>query len=165
MSSYLFHTNHPVSLPAAARLSPSQVADWLERTLRSEDLRVERTSETTVAFRPYFTLDNWTDASRIGALVARGEIEVSSGPEGPVMRVSANPRAWIGLIPVAQLTVLFGWASVSEFLRWGAGLGGLAVGGIVLVLTWGSLNSFFSNVASTLQMLRTRPDAPRTGAA
>jgi len=73
---------------------------------------------------------------------------------------------WHGVIPVALLSLLFGWTNTTGLLRWGAGVGGILLGGVFLFLTWGSINTFLNYKAGILGMLRTRAEAPReTGAA
>jgi len=70
-----------------------------------------------------------------------------------------------GVLALVWLSFVFGWANVSSLLGWGAGLGGIMLGGVSTFLTWGSINTFLLHKAEILRMLRTRPKSPReTGA-
>jgi hypothetical protein len=145
---------YPVPLPVGNRPTPEEVADWLERTLRSEDISVRRVGEATLEFRSKFRLI-WRYSRNSLACVGRGEVDVVAGADGPVLAVRANPRIWYGLIPIALLFVLVGWTDAAELLRWGAGLGGLLLGGILLFLNWSSLNMFLISTAANLRIWRT----------
>jgi hypothetical protein len=157
VSSYLLHAKHSVAIAGDRRPSAQSVADWLERTLGSEAVRVERVGETVVEFRSRFKLFDVEPYNDSLAFVARGEVEVEDAPDGPRIVVRANPHIWLSLIPIAQLVVLFGWTNASALLRWGAGLGGIVLGGIFLFLTWGHLNTFLATKVANLHMLRARP--------
>ena len=138
------------------RPTPEQVADWLQRTLEEPNVRFERTSETVLAFRSQFALGTSGILNPSLSTLAGGEIEVQAGPDGPIIAIRANPRAWYGLIPVVQLIILAGWTSATEALRWGAGLGGLILSAMLLVFSWGDLNYFLSSTAALLSNRRTR---------
>jgi hypothetical protein len=153
----LLRAEYPVPLPVGNRPSPEDVAAWLERLIRSEDVSVQRVGETTLEFHSRFKLSRSEDPL---ASFARGEVEVVSGADGPILEVRANPHLWRGLIPLA-LVGLFGWTDAAEILRWGAGLGGIVIGGVLLFLNWSSLKMFLISTAANLRTWRTgRPYLP-----
>jgi hypothetical protein len=146
------------------------VTDWLERTLGSDSVKVTRATDTLLEFRSGFKP---FDSNRSGdslTFLANGEIEVMTAQDGPQITVRANPHimnsAVPGVLALVWLSFVFGWANVSSLLGWGAGLGGIVLGGVSTFLTWGSINTFLLHKAEILRMLRTRPESPReTGAA
>jgi len=77
----------------------------------------------------------------------------------------ANPRTWYGLIAVAWFGMMLGWGNVAGVLRWGAGLGGIILGGVYVFLIWGSINSFLQYKSWVLRMLRTRDLPAQNGGA
>lgn len=156
MGSFLVSAREVVSLPGARHPSPTEVADWLERTLGSDKVRVERVADTLLEFRSKFRFLDRNDSL---AFVAHGEIEVTAGPDGPIIAVRANPHWWYTLIPVVQLFAMVGWSNATTVLRWGAGVGGILIGGVFLFLTWAGLRSFLNVKVSKLRMLLTRPSA------
>ena len=159
MPSYLLRAEQRLLLPEHIRLTPEDVADWLERTVASHVVRVERLGPTLLAFRTKFmSLDT---AQRSLSCVAGGEIEVVTRSDGLSVAVRANPRLSYSVIPIAQVMLVLGWADATALLRWGAGLGGILVAGAVLLMDWIGLNYFLSSSAATLRMLRTRPLEPR----
>ena len=151
MGSYLLRAEYPVPLPVGNRPSPEDVAAWLERLIRSENVSVQRVGETALEFRSRFRLSRSHDSL---ASFARGEVEVRDGADGPIIEVHANPHLWRGLIPLA-LVGFFGWTDAAAILRWGAGLGGIVIGGILLFLNWSGLNMFLISTAARLRTWRT----------
>ena len=160
MASYLLSVQQALPVPSGVRVSPEEVTDWLERVLPEPNVQFQRTSETTLAFRSSFS--HWRigiDPSLSG--VGRGEIEVQSGTSGPIIVIRANPPLWYSLIPILPLVVFFGWTQATEVLRWGVGLGGVILGGILLSFAWGGLHYFLS---STVALSRRWPRiAPAAG--
>jgi len=149
VGAYLFRAEYPVPLPVGNRPSTEDVAAWLERLIRSENVSVQRVGETTLEFRSRFRLSRSHDSL---ASFARGEVEVRGGADGPIIEVRANPHLWRGLIPLA-LVGLFGWTDAAAILRWG--------GGILLFLNWSGLNVFLISTAASLRTWRTgRPYLP-----
>ena len=164
MTSYLLRARHVVR---EVQASPQEITDWLERTLGTDGVEVVRTGDTALAFRSKSRLMASHHSSDSIAFLASGEIEVSAGQEGPVITVRANPQTWQWLVATAWFATVLGWGNLTGPLRWGAGLGGILLSGVVLFLTWGSINSFLSYKSGILRMLRARPElpAPDRGAA
>jgi len=155
LASYLFRAERPLLLPEHIRLTPEDVTDWFERTVASHVVRVERLGSTLLDFRTKFM--SFDASPRSLSFVAGGEIEVVRRADGLSVVIRANPHVWYSLIPIVQLMFLLGWTDATALLRWGAGLGGILVGGGVLFLNWIGLESFLAASAATLRMLHTRP--------
>lgn len=164
MPSYLLKATHSVLLPAEARPSATEIADWLERTLSSSSVSISRVGKTSLEFRSKFRLIKRDRRNDSLALVAEGEIEVSERPEGALVTVRANPYIWETLVPIVGLVWFIGWTNATEVLRWGAGVGGVIVGGLFVLLTWSSLKSVVSSIgANLLSVLRSRKHGPGPG--
>lgn len=153
---YLLRAQRLVKLPSEARRTPEQITDWLARTLGSDTVRVERVSETVLEFHSRFSLLR-QPADTSPYFVANGELDVRADPDGAVITVRANPHLWHGLYAVLWLILTFGWPDASAALRWGAGLGGLLVGGVVLSMNWVGLNRILRLMEDGLRLLRTKP--------
>ena len=160
MTTYMLRAQHTVALPVDIRPSTGEVTEWLERTLNTDGVQVVRVADNILEFRsplrPFAR-----DGSRESlAFLGRGEIEVGESEGGPSITVRANPRLLDGMIGTAfaivWLSAVFGWANASGLLRWGAGIGGILLGGVFIFLTWGSINTFLTYKAGILRMLRTR---------
>jgi hypothetical protein len=155
--SYLLKTTHSVLLPPEARASATEIADWLERTLKSSSVSLWRVGDTSLEFRSKFRFLNRDRRNDSLALVAEGEIDVSEHPEGARLTVRANPYIWETVVPIVGLVWYFGWTTTTTVLRWGAGVGGVIVGGLFVLLTWSSLKSVVSSIgANLLSGLRSR---------
>jgi hypothetical protein len=159
--SYLLRAEQRLLLPDHIQLTPEGVTDWLERTVASHVVRVERLGPNLLAFRTKFMSFDTGPYQRSLAFMAGGEIEVVTHSDGLSLAVRANPHVSYSVIPIAQLMLVLGWGDATALLRWGAGLGGIIVAGVVLLLDWIGLNSFIASSAATLRMLRTRPLQPR----
>ena len=161
MPAHLLKATHSVSLPAEAPPSATEITDWLERTLSSSTVSISRVGDTSLEFRSKF---RWIKRDRRNdslALVAEGEIEVSQAPEGALITVRANPYIWETIVPIAGLIWFVGWTTTTEVLGWGAGLGGVLVGGFYVLLTRSSLKSVLSSIgANLLTALRSRQRPP-----
>jgi len=159
LTSYLLRAQHTVPLPPEVHSSPQEVTDWLERTLRSDGIELTRVGETLIEFRSKFRIADPNHPDSL-AFLANGEIEVRAGSEGPVIAMRANPHVWFGVIAVLWFATVLGFENAAGALRWGAGLGGILLGGLFAFLTWGSINSFLQYKAGILRMLRTRHELP-----
>jgi len=147
------------------RPSAEAVAAWLERLETSETVRITRVSETVLEFRTKSTF--WTRRGFFPSLsdFGNGEVEIQDGQEGPIITVRANPPMWgVVVTPlwfIFGLVIMFGWANATAFLRWGAGLGGVLLGGFLLFNFWSALHEFLNSTAAYLRIWRTgRPYAP-----
>ena len=158
MASYLFRARHTVSLPEEVTSSPQELTDWLERTLCTDGVEVVRTGDTSLEFRSKFRLMGGSKQSL--AFLSNGEIEVSPAKEGSVVSVRANPQMWQGILAMGWFATVVGLGNAIPVLGWGAGLGGILIGGVVVFLTWGSINTFLIHKAEVFRMLRTRPELP-----
>ncbi len=165
MTSYLLRAHHVVPLPSQVQSSPEEVTDWLERTLRVDGVELVRTGETLLEFRSTFRVWDPNRSNDSLGFLANGEIEVRASSRGPVIWMRANPRTWYGLIAVAWFGMMLGWGNVAGVLRWGAGLGGIILGGVYVFLIWGSINSFLQYKSWVLRMLRTRDLPAQNGGA
>jgi len=105
---------------------------------------VERVGETLLKFRSKFWTMDPDPSNRSLRFVASGEIEVEGGAGGLRIIVRANPHIWFWVLPVVQLVWVAGWNETAAVLRWGAGLGGIMLGGFLLFLAWTGLNSFLA---------------------
>ena len=161
MASYLLRARHTVSLPEEVKSSPQELTDWLERTLCTDGVEVVRTGDTSLEFRSKFRLMGPSRNDSL-AFLSNGEIEVSSGQEGPVITVRANPQMWQAMVAMGWFATVVGLGNAIPVLGWGAGVGGILIGGVVVFLTWGSINTFLNYKAGVLRMLRTRPELPPT---
>ena len=148
--SYLLKASHTMKLPADSRPSATEIADWLERTLCSSSVSIYRAGDTSLEFRSKFRFLNRDRRNDSLALVAEGEIEVSEHPEGALVTVRANPYIWETVVPIVGLVWFFGWTLTTEVLQWGAGVGGIIVGGLFVLLTRSSLKSVMSSIGKNL---------------
>jgi hypothetical protein len=142
--SYLLHAEHSVSIPDG-RPSARLITDWLEQTVPSTSVRVERVGETLLKFGSSFWTMDPDPSNKSLKFVANGEIEVEESAGGFRLIVRANPHIWLWLLPVVQLVGLAGWNETAAVLRWGAGLGGIILGGFLFFLAWSGLNSFLDS--------------------
>ena len=155
MGFYLLDAEYEVVLPAGHRPSPEVVADWLEHRMRSEDLNVRRVGGTMLEFRSQFSLvlnQYWRPSLKF---LARGEVEIGDGVNGPIIAVRGNPHIWNGLIPVVAMSFAFGWPAATGLLRWGAALAGIVLGGIPLFLNWSALRMFLQSTSANLRIWQT----------
>jgi|SRR6267143_6884469 len=152
MPTYLLRTTHIISLDAAHQPRPRDVTDWLERAVRLEGAEVNRDGEWALDFRTALPslhgLRSWDPTL---ALVARGEIEVDSTPVGPRITVYLQPRSWLAVIPLIQVAVVSGWTDATTLLRWGAGLGGFLLVGLVLGWAWLNAQAIFGRIAEEIR--------------
>lgn len=153
---YLLRAQRLVKLPLEARRTPEEITDLLARTLGSDTVRVERVSDTVLEFHTGFKLFH-QPADTSPYHVANGEVEVRADPDGAVITVRANPHLWHWLYAVLWLILTFGWPDASAALRWGAGLGGLLVGGGMLALNWVGLHRVLRATAEDLRVLGNKP--------
>jgi len=130
-----------------------------------------RVGETRLEFRSKVrVLDFGSSTDSLGWL-ANGELEVSASRGGPVITFRANPSLFQGTVAMVWFATVFaimlGLGNASQLLRWGAGLGGVLVGGFIVFITWDGMKSFLQYKAGVLHMLRTRSELPpdRSGAA
>ena len=166
MPSYLLQSTHLIALPPTAQPTARDISEQVERALRMERVDVERLDELTLRFRPsvapLFGPFSWNDTL---ALVARGEVEVQSTASGPQIRCYLQPRLWLATIPVVQIAVVFGWAAATSALRWGVGLGGFVLGGIVLGWAWINADSIFQRIAEEIRVSYAKQPSRPKGAA
>lgn len=144
-------------------MSPTKIADWLERTLGSSSVTVFRSGDTSLEFRSKFRWLKRDKRNDSLALVAEGEIEVSEGQDGALFTVRANPFIWESVVPIVGLVWFIGWTNAIEVMRWGAGIGGLVLGGFYVFLTWSSLKSVLSSIGANLLTMLRGPQNPPGG--
>jgi hypothetical protein len=168
MPNYFLRTTHVISLEPPHQPQPGDVVDWLERALRLEGAEVNRDGERALTFRPTFwpllAFRNWKSESTL-ALIARGEIEVDSTPDGPRFTAYLQPRSWLAVIPLVQVALLFGWADATNVLRWGAGLGGFVLAGLVVGWAWVNAQDIFGRIAEEIRISCLNVPPRREGAA
>ena len=124
-------------------------------------MRVERVSDSVLAFRSRYRVLHSRRAGDSLEFLAYGEIDVAENADGLSISLRANPHVWDSFFIILPFMVVAGWSSALELLRWGAGFGGVLLGGVSLGLTWGNLSLFLANKAGTFKMLRTRASEPR----
>jgi hypothetical protein len=98
-------------------------------------------------------------------LVSRGEIEVDSTDAGPRITVYLQPRSWLALIPLIQISLVFGVAGANGVLRWGAGLGGLLLVGLIFGWAWVNAQDIFGRIAEEIRLSHAKIPPRRNGAA
>ena len=163
MAAFLLKATHAIALPAEAPPSATEIADWLERTLGSSTVSITRVGDTSLDFRSTFRFTKRDRRNDSLALVAEGEIDVSRTQEGVLLTVRANPYIWETVVPLVGVLWYAGWAATTALLRWGAGLGGVLLGGFFVLLTWSSLKSVLSSIgANLLTALHSRSPDPGT---
>jgi len=167
VTSYLFRTTHVICLDPVQRPDLRDVTDWLERAVRLEGAEVKRGGERSLDFRPSVGAlvsfrPSWEPTL---ALVSRGEIEVDSTDAGPRITVYLQPRSWLALIPLIQISLVFGVAGANGVLRWGAGLGGLLLVGLIFGWAWVNAQDIFGRIAEEIRLSHAKIPPRRNGAA
>ena len=157
LTSYLLRAEHVVPVPdVPGGMSPKEVTDWLERTLGTKNVLMERIGDNVLEFRSPFR--PFVSSNEYLRSVSGGELEVRSGPDGPIILLRANPRTWQALIPAVLLVMYIGWGNAAAVMRWGAGIGGVLASGAMLFLIWAGMKSFLATTAGAVRLLP-KPDS------
>ena len=163
---YMLRLSRLIALPPGHQPTPDRVADWLERALPFEDAEVNRIDERTLEFRPDVMTSGfrWNYEASL-RLIARGEVEVQTTPQGPRLAVAFQPRLWLAVIPIVQVAIVLGVGDATAMIRWGAGLGGIVLSGVLLGLAWLNAVGVFGRIADEIQSSYTAIPPKQVGAA